>query len=412
MFSDHLAAQAAANLRRWHESGLPLRWIEARQGHWDHAAWEQLLAELRASPYWPLDPAAIGQALEEQRRHWYNLRRWQDSGWPRHWVETHGGAWNHGDWMALLEQLRSSEFWPLESAEVGRVLEELAMEWRNLRRWQESGDARQWVEDHEGQWGHTEWQQLVETLRQSGFWPMNLGAAGRLLEELKLAYWNLRRWRDSGLARRWVEANDGRWDHATRLTLLDALQKSDYWPLDTVALWKVLEQLRQQQQNLRRWEESGAAQRWLDSRRGPWGEADWQALLGQLRTSEFWPLEPQAVRRLLQERGMGRNSPDHWRVTGLARLWVEAHQGEWSRDDWQALLAELERHHFGPVDPLLLSRVVEEVRADWWQIRPWLRRGQAKRVGSREDLRGLLEALRRSEFWPAAERPASARQAA
>src|SRR2546430_2301525 len=137
MMSDHLAAQAAENLRRWKDSGQPRRWVDARQGQWDHAAWEQLLAGLRASEFWPLEP----------------------------------------------------------------------------------GDARQWVEDHEGQWGSAEWQQLVETLRQSGFWPIQLSGVGRLLEELKLAYWNLRRWRDSGLARRWVQANGGRWDHAARLAL-------------------------------------------------------------------------------------------------------------------------------------------------------------------------------------------------
>jgi hypothetical protein len=412
MMSDHLAVQVAENLRRWQESGLPRRWVEARQGHWDHAAWEHFLASLRLSEFWPLEPAAVGHTLDELKRLWHNLRRWQDSDWPRHWVEARGGAWNHGDWLALLEQLRHSEYWPLELAEVGRVLEGLAMEGRNLRRWQESGDPRQWVEDHDGQWGHVEWLQLVETLRQSGFWPINLGAVGRLLDELKLAFWNLRRWRDSGLARRWVEANGGRWDHPARLALLDALQKSEFWPIDTVALAKVLDQVRQEQANLRRWEESGAARRWLDSRKGPWTEADWQALLAQLRPSEFWPLDITAARRLLQELGMGRASPDHWRVTGLARLWVEAHQGEWSAEHWQALLTYLTAHQFGPVDPALLSRVVEEVRTDWWKIRPWLRRGQPLGPGrGREELRGLLETLRRSEFWPAAPQP-PARQAA
>jgi hypothetical protein len=372
IMSDHLAAQTAEDLRRWNESGLPRHWVEVRNGAWNHGDWLRLVDQLRGSEYWPLELAEVGRVLNGLAVEWRNLRRWQDSGWPRQWVEVRNGAWCHGDWLALVDQLRGSEYWPLELAEVGRVLNGLAVEWRNLRRWQDSGAPRQWVEDQDGQWGQAEWQHLVETLRQSAFWPINLGTVGRVLEELKLAFWNLRRWRDSGLARRWVAANGGRWDHAARLALLDALQKSEFWPIDTVALAKVLEQIRLEPANLRRWVESGAARRWLESRKGPWGEADWQKLLAQLRQSEFWPLDAVAARRRLQELGMGRASPDHWRVRSLARRWVEAQQGEWSEEWWRALLSYLEAHQFGPVDSTLLRRVLEEVRADWWRIRPWL----------------------------------------
>ncbi len=405
------------NLRRWQQSGLPRRWVEARQGHWDHAAWEQLLAGLRASEFWPLEAEAVGRTLEELRRLHLNLQRWHDSGWPRRWVEDRAGQWQHGDWLALLDQLRASEYWPLEIEAVGQALEELAQEWRNLRRWQDSGDPRQWVEEHQGEWDHAEWLQLVAVLRQSAFWPINLAAVGRLLEELKLAYWNLRRWRDSGLARRWVEAHQGRWDHAARLTLLDALQKSEFWPIDTVALAQLLEQVRLEQRNLRRWEESGGPRRWVEERTGSWSEADWQTLLAALRQSPYWPLDVAVVRRLLQERKRGPQ-PDYWRLAGLARLWVEGHQGEWSAADWRALLADMDKHHFGPVEPALLSRVLEEVKADWWRMRPWLRKGQPLRSSEpcrgRDDLPGLLAALRQSEFWPAApsRREAPARQSA
>src|SRR4051812_351447 len=53
-----------------------------------------------------------------------NLRRWQASGDPRRWVEARQGRWVHADWMALLDTLRQSYYWPMHEAEIGRVLEE------------------------------------------------------------------------------------------------------------------------------------------------------------------------------------------------------------------------------------------------------------------------------------------------
>jgi hypothetical protein len=63
----------AENLRRWRESGQPRAWVEARRGQWGHADWLALLEELKRSAYWPMPPDAIGQALEEAKREW--LRR-------------------------------------------------------------------------------------------------------------------------------------------------------------------------------------------------------------------------------------------------------------------------------------------------------------------------------------------------
>jgi hypothetical protein len=61
-----------------------------------------------------------------------NLRRWQESGRARAWVEAHNGRWNHEDWLALLEELRRSPFWPMQPDKVGMVLEDAKREW--LRR--------------------------------------------------------------------------------------------------------------------------------------------------------------------------------------------------------------------------------------------------------------------------------------
>ena len=53
------------NLRRWQESGTPERWVKGHQGHWSHADWLALLGTFQWSGTWPVDPAAVGQALEE-----------------------------------------------------------------------------------------------------------------------------------------------------------------------------------------------------------------------------------------------------------------------------------------------------------------------------------------------------------
>jgi hypothetical protein len=54
-----------------------------------------------------------------------NLLRWERSGLPQEWVHDHHGQWGHSDWLALLESLKRSDFWPMEPDAVGSVLEEL-----------------------------------------------------------------------------------------------------------------------------------------------------------------------------------------------------------------------------------------------------------------------------------------------
>ncbi len=54
-----------------------------------------------------------------------NLKRWRESGEPRKWVEARKGLWNHDDWVALLDALQKSEFWPMDAEAIGRTLEEL-----------------------------------------------------------------------------------------------------------------------------------------------------------------------------------------------------------------------------------------------------------------------------------------------
>lgn len=64
------ALSEAENLRRWRESGQARAWVESRQGQWGHAEWLALLEDLKRSPFWPMQPAAVGLVLEDEKRQW------------------------------------------------------------------------------------------------------------------------------------------------------------------------------------------------------------------------------------------------------------------------------------------------------------------------------------------------------
>ncbi len=47
--------------------------------------------------------------------------------------------------------------------------------------------------------------------------------------------------------------------------------------------------------NLLRWQQSGEPSRWVAERSGEWNHNDWLALLSQLRKSTFWPMDPDKI---------------------------------------------------------------------------------------------------------------------
>jgi hypothetical protein len=171
--------------------------------------------------------------LEGLRAGDWNLHRWQETGAARAWVRARQGRWSHEEWLALLASLRQSEFWPMRPEAIAGVLQRLNREWWNLHRWRASGLARRWVQAHQGQWGDRDWQDLLRDLQGSEFWPMDPAALGEALEEVKLEERNLCRWQQSGQPRRWLEANGGHWSHRDWLALLDSLRQSEFWPLDS-----------------------------------------------------------------------------------------------------------------------------------------------------------------------------------
>src|SRR5262249_23565352 len=61
----------------------------------------------------------------QQRQQVDNLARWKTTGLPQVWVEDHHGRWTHADWGQLLDSLRQSSFWPIDEAAVGEHLEQL-----------------------------------------------------------------------------------------------------------------------------------------------------------------------------------------------------------------------------------------------------------------------------------------------
>jgi hypothetical protein len=65
-----VAHSEAENLRRWRDSGQARAWVEAHQGYWNHDDWVALVEDLRQSPYWPMQPDAIGLVLEDEKRQW------------------------------------------------------------------------------------------------------------------------------------------------------------------------------------------------------------------------------------------------------------------------------------------------------------------------------------------------------
>jgi hypothetical protein len=53
-------------------SDHPRRWVEERQGHWNHQDWLSLLEGLQASEFWPMEPDAVGLHIERLKRDYHS----------------------------------------------------------------------------------------------------------------------------------------------------------------------------------------------------------------------------------------------------------------------------------------------------------------------------------------------------
>jgi hypothetical protein len=365
--SDPIDRKLNENLRRWQESGQPQLWCAAHRGAWNHEDWLTLVGSLWWSEYWPMEPAAVRAVLEDVSRPW-NLKRWQESSAPWRWIESHHGIWGHDDWLALLESLRQSEFWPLDPAEAGCWLESLVPLWSNLERWKQSGLPARWVEARQGVWSHADWLGLLDTLRQSEYWPLDPIRVGETLEALKRNYHNLIRWERSGHPRRWIEVRRGNWDESAWQSLLTALRTSEYWPLDASSVNRVLECHQREWWNLERWRESGLARRWVEVHDGRWNHDDWLELLASLRATGYWPVDPDAVGGLLEETRTEWSNLRDWEASGQPQAWIDAQPRGWGDAALDALFESLWQTEFWPLDTrsvqVLLQRLETQRAAD------------------------------------------------
>lgn len=182
-----------------------------------------------------------------------------------------------------------------------------------------------------------------------------------------------------------------------------------------------------QAENLIRWQLSEWPPAWVAEHGGRWNHDDWLELLGALAESEFWPMSPEGIGRLLEEEAERLNllaeNLNRWRNSGHPEEWVKARRGEWNHDDWTGLLGELSDGEFWPMNPESVGRVLEEIKGSIQaadeaphdeavtqqaeNLARWLDSGQpqrwvAERKGdwNHDDWTSLLGLLAESDLWP------------
>ena len=52
-----------------------------------------------------------------------NLKRWIESGQAKEWVDAHSGQWSYSDWVTYLDELKASPFWPMSPDDIGFHIE-------------------------------------------------------------------------------------------------------------------------------------------------------------------------------------------------------------------------------------------------------------------------------------------------
>jgi hypothetical protein len=62
-----------------------------------------------------------------------NLRDWIKSGEGRQWVDRHGAEWTDAEWQQLLAALQSTRYWPMRPVDVGDYIESVKIEYNAKR---------------------------------------------------------------------------------------------------------------------------------------------------------------------------------------------------------------------------------------------------------------------------------------
>jgi formylglycine-generating enzyme required for sulfatase activity len=59
-----------------------------------------------------------------------NVQKWRGTGEADRWVTAKNGKWDHGDWLALVEQLKRGSCWPMGESEIGTEVEAARGRWQ------------------------------------------------------------------------------------------------------------------------------------------------------------------------------------------------------------------------------------------------------------------------------------------
>lgn len=295
----------------------------------------------------------------------------------RAWVEARGGNWDHLQWLVLLGELRLSGWLDLDPDSVGRVLERKKVEYSNLRHWRESGEAWRWVAARGGQWARHEWLTLLAGL-QCWLGPIDADALDETLQRTRKVYQEWRRWTDTGAPSRFVEQRGGEWGHDEWQSLLAEVRESGYAALPADLIGLTLEEGKRTYWQRRRWEASGEPYRWVEARRGRFGRDDVLRLVASLERSPYWPLDVASVTAALERARRRYENLRQWERSGEAIAWVFTRGGEWTHEEWQSLLEEFA----GEVEPTALGELLESLRDQYHGVQRWLdrRSGKEERV--------------------------------
>src|SRR4029077_7529241 len=75
------------------------------------------------------------------------MEQWKRSRIPREWVLDHLDGWDHPTWVALVNQVKATRFWPLKVDEIMAYLEGLRHELRAERDRQQEAERKRQEEE-------------------------------------------------------------------------------------------------------------------------------------------------------------------------------------------------------------------------------------------------------------------------
>lgn len=69
-----MASNAEFNLKRLEKTTLPMDFVRAHSGEWDHLAWLEFCASLEDKGYTPIDLDQVGLLLEQKKMEYWAER--------------------------------------------------------------------------------------------------------------------------------------------------------------------------------------------------------------------------------------------------------------------------------------------------------------------------------------------------